>query len=337
MNHSNQETLHQQTINLTQTYLKYEVSLLDIIQQLDQAKTYYYFNEPSLFCYLKKYTKLSETKLLTLINVARKSLEYPELKSALAENTITLSNARRIAPILNPDNKIEWIQKAATLSLAKLEQALAEKFPGRPAPTKIRPKSKELVRLEVDISNQCLNHLKQAQAILNQKKQKYTQLGEVLEAVLAEYIYRNDPIRKAERAQKPKNNATALVAKPLAQQKNKMHLFYKSKNQAPTIFQKTSRKFFIKYPKRKHLQAWIRHLVRLRDLNQCTALTSDGKRCSNRFWLDVHHKKAINQGGTNDLNNLQLLCSAHHRLLHRTKSQSNKRYYNGGIGTQTKG
>jgi hypothetical protein len=36
----------------------------------------------------------------------------------------------------------------------------------------------------------------------------------------------------------------------------------------------------------------------------------------NRRWLDVHHILLLSAGGTNDLVNLALLCSAHHRLEH---------------------
>ncbi|MFM8313493.1 MAG: HNH endonuclease, partial [Deltaproteobacteria bacterium] len=46
--------------------------------------------------------------------------------------------------------------------------------------------------------------------------------------------------------------------------------------------------------------------------NQCTYESSDGKRCPQRLWLELHHIKPISQGGGNQKENLIFLCSSHH-------------------------
>jgi 5-methylcytosine-specific restriction endonuclease McrA len=71
-----------------------------------------------------------------------------------------------------------------------------------------------------------------------------------------------------------------------------------------------------KTPRRQKIKAKIRHAVSLRDRGQCTATRPDGQRCAKRRWLDIHHLKPHSQGGTDQLENLQTLCSAHHRLQH---------------------
>ncbi|MBY0470754.1 HNH endonuclease, partial [bacterium] len=51
------------------------------------------------------------------------------------------------------------------------------------------------------------------------------------------------------------------------------------------------------------------------DQAQCTH-QQEGKRCTERRWLDIHHKKPLSQGGETTLDNLTLLCKGHHQLLH---------------------
>jgi hypothetical protein len=55
-----------------------------------------------------------------------------------------------------------------------------------------------------------------------------------------------------------------------------------------------------------------RRLVVRRDGGRCRV-----PGCRNTQWLEVHHHQARSEGGTNDPENLILLCGAHHRLLHR--------------------
>jgi len=98
---NNIQRLHEKALFTAKEYLRFEAELIDILQELDHTKTYLHFQMPSLFAYSTKLLKLSENIALTLIGIARKSVEVPELKTAIRENKITVSNARRIVPVLN--------------------------------------------------------------------------------------------------------------------------------------------------------------------------------------------------------------------------------------------
>lgn len=56
---------------------------------------------------------------------------------------------------------------------------------------------------------------------------------------------------------------------------------------------------------------WLRRLVHERDGGQC-----QHPGCGNTRWLQVHHIVPWAQGGPTDLDNLILLCGAHHRWVH---------------------
>ena len=77
------------------------------------------------------------------------------------------------------------------------------------------------------------------------------------------------------------------------------------------VHQKHQRKF-----QRKPIRASVIHQVHLRDEGQCTYYDKQGKRCSSKCFLEVHHKRLVSQGGDNSVDNLQLLCSGHHKVCH---------------------
>ena len=65
--------------------------------------------------------------------------------------------------------------------------------------------------------------------------------------------------------------------------------------------------------KRTPIPAYVLHQVSLRDEGQCSYYDHKGQRCSSRrFYLEVHHRKPVSQGGGNDVGkNLQVNCSSH--------------------------
>ncbi|MGE3759667.1 MAG: HNH endonuclease signature motif containing protein, partial [Pseudobdellovibrionaceae bacterium] len=71
---------------------------------------------------------------------------------------------------------------------------------------------------------------------------------------------------------------------------------------------------------RKPLKAPIKHLIQLKYNSQCAHTDSNGKRCSQRRHLDVHHIIQVSQGGGDELENLTLLCSGHHKMIHSLHS-----------------
>lgn len=69
--------------------------------------------------------------------------------------------------------------------------------------------------------------------------------------------------------------------------------------------------------KRTPIPAAILHQVYLRDEGRCAYYDHKGWRCSSKRFLEVHHKKPVSLGGGNEVSNLLLTCSGHHKVMHR--------------------
>lgn len=285
----NHKELHEKALYIAGEYLRLEAELIGVLQELDKAKTHLYYQMPSLFAYATKVLKLSEPVSLTLIGIARKSAQIPELKIAIEENKITITNARRITPILNTANKNEWLEKAATLTQVKLEQELAKSFPQQAAPTRVRYKNESLGRLEIDLSLRTLEKIKRVQEILSQKKRSHIDAATAFDVALDEFITKHDPLEKAKRAVERK--VTQKTDEPVARP--------------------------VTITKRIPIDAATKHQLTTRDSAQCAHINLDATRCTARRWLHVHHVKEVAQGGTNNLANLTTLCFAHHKIVHQ--------------------
>src|SRR5262245_36221180 len=67
-------------------------------------------------------------------------------------------------------------------------------------------------------------------------------------------------------------------------------------------------------PDRDAIPVRTRDAVFARDLNRCTYVGSDGKRCDETIRLHVDHIKPVARGGSNEIGNLRLLCARHNML-----------------------
>jgi hypothetical protein len=65
--------------------------------------------------------------------------------------------------------------------------------------------------------------------------------------------------------------------------------------------------------RRQTIPSKIKHQVHFRDGFQCTHVTSNGKRCTNSRYLDLHHIVPVAFGGRDVPENLVTLCWQHHR------------------------
>ena len=66
--------------------------------------------------------------------------------------------------------------------------------------------------------------------------------------------------------------------------------------------------------RRQRIRSAALRAVVARDGLQCAYVAPDGRRCSARSFLEVHHEQAWARGGSDEPPNLTLLCRAHNRF-----------------------
>ena len=104
------------------------------------------------------------------------------------------------------------------------------------------------------------------------------------------YLEKKDPVQKAERVFKKKKSPFTGKVNQLTQSD---------------------------VPNSEPIPAFILHEVNLRDQRRCVHLNSLRLLCRNERWVELHHVKHRKDGGPNPVENLVILCSAHHRGEHK--------------------
>ncbi len=291
--------LHERAIQISKTYLKAEGDLIAVLQEIDDCKGFRALDFKSLFDYATQSLGLTESVSFNFITIARKSREVPRLQEMIQKQEISVSNARMIAPVLTPENQDRWLSIAAESSKRELEKEIAKEFPDRQVQERARYVSEKVIELKMGISEDLYELLKHVQDLVSSQSGKAANLEGTLRAALELYVEKKDPQKKAERAEQKKSLSTAAQAL--------------TPNTEPVPGQVKSDPVIVK---QRFIPAHLEHAVRHRDGGQCTHQSTDGARCSEKRWLDIHHVQPLSEGGVTSLDNLTLVCRGHHQLIH---------------------
>jgi hypothetical protein len=276
------DAIHLEAIGKADVFRKSESSLLEVIMRVDKFRVWDEKRFPSLHKYCMKVLRLSEANAYTFGGIARKANVIPELKTLIDEEKLHVTNARRIVPILTPQNKAQWLSTASKLSARALQRELVKHFPKEMPEEKIRPVSATRSAVTLGISTTLEENLHRVMDLVARKTRKSPTLEEALELLVEGYLDKHDPVRKAKRV---------LVARA-----------------KPKSAKKRSR--------RKAVPAAVDHARNLRDEGRCTHRYVDGTRCEETRWTHGHHVVHVANGGLDTLPNIVTLCSAHHRQVH---------------------
>ncbi len=191
----NIEVLHEKALALSRTYRESESALLDVLMALLQDNGFFRLGYPNLFVYCTSALNLSEAQACYFSKVAKKSEEVPELKLAIEQSVISLSQARRVVPVITKETASSWIEKAAHLPQRELEREVCALNPKAMPREKIKVVSSDRSELKVGISKDLEEKLKRVRELVGQDKS--------LESVMAQltdfYLKHKDPVQKAKR------------------------------------------------------------------------------------------------------------------------------------------
>jgi hypothetical protein len=336
------DQIHRRALEVIIRYKKSEGELIEIIQLAEKNRVPLHRGHSSLFQYVVRDLGLAENLAYSLITVARKAVHIPEIKAQIQSGVLSLSHAKKIVPIINVQNQDEWLAKARSLSIQKLEKEVVHMRPRLATPERASYVRGDHVKLEVGLSEQSMLRLRRAQDLLSQSQQRAMTLEETIEALTNEFLIRSDPLEKAKRhvvrnESLPVNSGFALKRiQPAVEPESKpkpteslKKLISKRVKESRTndvqIKEPQIKQRQIKQYQRESIPAQILHRVNLRDQRRCTFVPSiqhdrDSpntiKRCSSTRWLHIHHIQPVHEGGGNTLENLTTLCEAHHRWVH---------------------
>jgi hypothetical protein len=285
------EEIHLEAVRRAKHWHHSELELVEILQLVNKELVWKKKKYTSLFMYAVGALEIPPEHVYRLSGVSKACNDVPGLKEALTQGLLSVSEASRLVPVITQENASEWIQKSLDINQKDLEKEVAAANPRSAPREKVKAINATETTLTFSVSHETADRVNRLQDIFSQKFGKPCRLKEVFEFIVAQEFKRRDPVEKAKRNVHKK----ATTPTPTSTARGKSTSF-----------------------RRKPLSAQRIHEVNLRDGGQCRFVV-DGTRCCSRRWLDTHHIILRSDGGTDDLDNLITLCSAHHRFLHENE------------------
>ena len=282
--------------------------IADLIRHLvaiECLKNYAMEGYSSLFNYCTEALGLSHNKACKRVAVARISRLYPELLTMLENGEVSVSILALLPPKLTEANYELVIEGIKNRSKREAELFLStislngEQLQDEP-------------RVEVKIlcSQDVFQKLERAKEILAPGGQTWS---DVLNEALEVFLEKNDPVLKAERAQK---RSEAKLDKILVEEKEAAGSVVAD---APDFIPGKTDPIRIlpgeKGRAARYIPQAIRHAVTMRDEGCCSYVSPEGKCCGSRKFLELDHRIPWAFGGQHEVSNLRLLCRAHNQYV----------------------
>ena len=272
----------------------------------------------SLFAYLTTHLHFSEATAQNRIDAARMLDQTPEIAEKISSGAITLTQISVVAQALRQkrrDQKAEGVKLTSEGAQSQIESLLSTEATTSPMSLfaaiegldsknsavlvakaldikpmtheKVRPQQDESVRLEITLSNEEWSVLRQARDLLSHRNPNAS-MSDVIAEVTRYFVRREDPRLTKPKRRTMENNlstrATTLTSDPR-----------------------------LKQFKRVAIPAATRRLIFARDQKCQWIHNASGEKCGSTFLLQIDHRVSVCAGGSNEPENLQLLCANHNR------------------------
>lgn len=285
------KTLHERAVSCADRLKDSYKDMLKALIEIEDRQIYFQLEVTSLYSYCVDILGLPPHTSYDFIDVIRTSKTVPELAEAILQGRTTISKARRVCSVITPENQKGWIDLVSECSHRIVQKCVAMANPRAAVPETMTYLSGDVLKLRLAVSEEWAELLGDVKDLMSQQKCRAVSTEEALFLLMSEFKRKNDPVEKAKRA--------------LARREQP--------NETPNETAEKS----TRYRPRA-----VEHSVALRDLNRCTHVDRNGKRCNSRRWLEKHHIKSFADGGTHSLENLETLCAAHHRMKHSMEERA---------------
>jgi hypothetical protein len=272
-----------------------------------EARRLHLARRSSLFEYCLKDLGLSEYEAFCRIATARVAAKYPIVFGMLERRELCLTAIVEVKGVLTAANHLELLREIAGKTKLQIRELLARRFPQADAAESVRrlvsgnrahhalaPLAEERYRLQLTISGEVKRKLEAAQELLshaNAEGDLAVVIERALDVLLAQLRGRRLGAKRQGTQAGPGRGA---------------------KQESGAVGEKANASVG---RRRAHISALVRRQVAARDGGRCAFVSEDGHRCECRRFLELHHKQAWGLGGPDTVDNLQLLCRAHNRLL----------------------
>ncbi|HEY3246974.1 MAG TPA: HNH endonuclease [bacterium] len=290
-------------------------TLIAHLAVLDERRLYLSEGCSSLFTYCMQVLHVSEAAAYDRMEVARAVRKYPLILEMLASGSLTLTTARLLAPTLTPANHPRLLEAAARKSKRDVLKLVARRRPLADVPSAIR-------QLPSRTASLVFHTAPNAEAPSEQTNPPEAPVLEIRPPAMPVVVplsakrfkiqftaseETHDLLRRAQdllRHQIPNGDVGEVMEKAL---KVLIRALAREKV-AATDRPRDGRGSNLRS---RHIPAEVRRKVWTRDGGRCAFVAHNGRRCTERAFLEFHHVVPYAADGKATVENIQLRCRAH--------------------------
>ncbi|OFZ19958.1 MAG: hypothetical protein A2X94_03935 [Bdellovibrionales bacterium GWB1_55_8] len=302
---SNDELLSR-TRKLAEDERRISIEILHHLSEIDRRRAYAKLGYPSLWDYVLKELRYSESAAYRRISAMRALKEHPALEKKIEEGTLSVTTVSQVQSFLkserdqahrsySPDQKEELFRKCENKSSREVTRELLTVSPLaiRVQKERLLTENRTMISFVADEALLGKIHrVRDLSAARLRDPASYPELVDLMSEVTLSEI---DPLRKRVRERLP----VAVSAKP-------------DQNVALIAPQPTESLGTVRViPQALRRRVWQEYGGRCAFVDAVT-----GRRCNSTFGLEIEHCKPLALGGSSrELSNLRLLCKHHNQWL----------------------
>ena len=273
------------------------------LYEINIRKLYRDAGYPSLFNYCVSALGYSESSAYRRMVAAKALAENPEIYDLLAEGKITLFTVAEIYKTVKPEDKAKVLEAAIGQPKSEVLKLTAQYLAPSTGLKRERLRMKKVVKssnLEVQASLPLFTQPEE-QA---EEEFRFAASLEFDQQFMELYEEAKSYVGPVPMVEVLRSGLKAFVDKKrLRAPKAKKVLVPANEEPSQSLAKPT-----------RYIPKATRYQVKARDNHQCSFTSKDGHRCEERVALQFDHIVPFAKGGSNEVSNLRLLCSAHNLL-----------------------
>jgi hypothetical protein len=296
------------------------IEIIGLLEEVDRRSLHLGLGYGSLLEFCVKDLKYSDSAAYRRISAMRVAREVPQIKEAIESGSLNLVTVTQAQTFFNHEKKYSFknyskaekiivLQSLENKSKREAEKILVQRSPTLSKPEVVRAVSENQTRLTLQIEESLLKQLEQL-------KSKYSHINpnpsyaELIQMMANELLKEKKVTMKSEAVVKP----TEIVKTENATTIGKCELIRAETCRAatPPVIKRS-----------RFISSKIKRFIFSRDGGCCSyQVPRTQKRCDSRFQLEIDHIQAFSKGGTNQVENLRLVCRQHNQYLWKFKQKN---------------
>src|SRR5437867_1288395 len=289
----------------------------------------------SLFTYCTEVLRLSEDATCNRIQAARACRDFPIILDLLASGAMSLTSVRMLRPHLTPENHEAVLARASGRSRREIEALIAQLAPRPDVPSSVRklppaapaPTLLPAPKLPATGVDEAIAGPPEPVPPVSSPPPLPSTRRPIIETTSPER-YRvqftigkesHDKLRRLQallRREIPDGDPGAIFDRALTlllEKVEKTKLGAAAKPRPRPIRSETDRELRTPVLPSRDVPRHVKRAVSRRDDGQCAFVAPDGRRCTERTFLEFHHRQPYAQGGPATVENISLRCRRHNQ------------------------